>query len=155
MAKITSTELFRFENFDRDIIGKPVGNNRTVTHSNRFQTDSDGMVRRSARQITGSLHGHAVVTLSEIYDHATTGGNLYRLKLDTCGHPTSTTRAAMADFMAAMGFKAQVSMAGGELSCALFFKDGGQHRLKSGGSKIVAMLTPKDMAEFVRLYELA
>lgn len=155
MAKINATELFRFENFDPETTqGKVVGNNRTVTHRVRYKTDDGGVTRKSCKEIIGSLHGHPVFTLRKRYNPDFDDIE-YVLKLDNCGHATRTTRDAIDEFMTAAGFKAGVSMAGGELSCNLFFKDGGSHLLKSGGSIIVTGLTQKDWDAFNTICELA
>lgn len=145
MARIEQTELFRFENFDTNIHGKTVGHNRTVSHA------------RTARGMTiiGALHGHAIFELTLERDREAPQNDRYRLRLDHCGYPTRTTRAAMADFLRAAGIRGAVSMAGGELNAWLSFKDGSWHKLRSGGSIIVCTLTPKDWAEFSDLKELA
>jgi len=142
MAKIEHTELFRFENFDPSIVGKKVGNNRTVSHV--LSANREG---GEDRTIIGSLHGHPVFTL-----YKKEGG--YTLRLDTCGYTTVTTRAAMADFTRAAGLRIGVSIAGGELSAALFHPVGGQELLPSGGSIIRYDMSAEEWAHFTDLREL-
>lgn len=150
MAKIEATELFRFDNFDTEISDRTVGHNRTVSHA--LLVVEDG---RTMRRITGKLHGHPVFELTQ-RDGAGDINNttVYQLRLDTCGHPTRTTRAAMADFLSAAGLRVGVSMAKETLSAWACFKTGGQHMFKGGGSIIVATLTQKDMRDMSDLYEL-
>ena len=156
MAKITQTELFRFENFDGNVNQKKVGNNRTVTHWECARDLSGCAENEIVRTIVGALHGSNVFELSEITTHQYSGADVrYTLRLSHCGHPTATTRQAIADFLAAAGIRASVSMAGGELNAWFVFKDGAHHKMQSGGSIIKAKLTPKDWRELTDLGELA
>lgn len=109
MAIIKNPELFRFDAFDPSICGKPVGNNRTVTHAG----DPD------MRHIEAALHGHKVFAFSR---YTPKGWRAYKtlLTLDHCGYPTSTTRQAMCDFLAAAGLRGSVSFAGGKFSVRVF-----------------------------------
>lgn len=156
MAQIESTELFRFENFDATIAGKTVGNNRTVTHRHNTVTADDGVTRKDCLEIVGALHGHPVFRMRKFNPKdAETWSTTHSLRLDTCGYLTTTTRAAMDDFLRAAGLRSKVSIAGSELNCWLFFKDGGSHKLRTNGQCITVALSDKDMAEFQTIHALA
>jgi hypothetical protein len=101
MAQLKNAQLFSFNSFDASVKGKPVGNNRTVTH---VQCEHE-------RQIIGSLHGHAIMWLA-LGD----GEDKPRVYLDTCGYLTTTTIAAMNDFLNAAQLQIRASRAGGSLS---------------------------------------
>ena len=75
-----------------------VGNNRTITRD-----ESGAFVCR--------LHGHPVVTITP----KGASGIAY-VRLDVCGYLTTTTVAAMSDFLGAFGISAAASRAGGFLS---------------------------------------
>lgn len=94
MAKLKNTDkIFDLANGQ----AVTVGHNRTVT-------------RDSKSEFTGRLHGHPVFHIK-----CATDGKAF-VKLDCCGYLTVTTRAAMADFMAAFGISGSASIAGGVLS---------------------------------------
>lgn len=114
MANITNAQLFSFRNFAAGTM-ITCGNNRIVAHT---LTD-DG-----ARRITASLHGHTVFTLRERPD------NLATLDVDHCGYMTSTTIAAINDFLGAADIRARASRAGGTFS--LYSRDIGRLEAKQG-----------------------
>lgn len=129
MAKIRHPHLFRFEHFES---GKraTVGNNRTVEHEQR-ETASGLPVR----VIKGRLHGHCIFHV-ETYP-LRSGAVVLQITLDTHGYQTSTTRAAMEDFLKAAGIRAGVSLARGELR-VWFVHDDGTHtpwRFSGGARK--------------------
>jgi hypothetical protein len=90
-----------------------VGNNRTV--------ECVWISSKGAGKFRCRLHGHEIVT-------ATThgAGGTVTIHLDACGYLTSTTIAAMRDFMGAFGVAGSASRAGGILS-ARWFHDGAWH----------------------------
>jgi hypothetical protein len=89
-----------------------VGHNRTITREVR----RDGTVSFWCR-----LHGSPVVIVTP---QGSSGRAI--VKLDTWGYLTTTTVAAMRDFMRAFGIKGNASRAGGKLS-ARWVCDGGWH----------------------------
>ena len=86
-----------------------VGNNRTITRDKR-----DG----GAIVFTCRLHGAPVVKVTPHGDNGTA-----TVRLDACGYLTTTTIAAMGDFIAAFGIRGRASRAGGILS-ARWYLDG-------------------------------
>lgn len=140
MAKINHPHLFTFDHFESGT-RKTVGNNRQVSHSQQGWEDI----------ITGTLHGHAIFTLKRFRQgtmHTPSFVEFYTLTLNTCGYATTTTRAAMADFLKAAGIRAGVSMAGGELNVKLMFDDGGSSPLRTIGDVCEIELTPRDWEAF-------
>lgn len=99
MAKLTNTGAVLTAP-----VGTPVrvGHNRTIAREVR----PDGTVAFRCR-----LHGAPVVTVTP---QGSSGRAI--VKLDTCGYLTTTTIAAMRDFMRAFGIKGGASRAGGKLS---------------------------------------
>lgn len=95
-----------------------VGHNRTVTQDepNRF---------------TCRLHGHPV---ARVVTHGRAG--TASVTLDSCGWLTTTTVAAMRDFMHAFGLVVSPSRAGGVLS-ARYFADGWCERKAEPGVEMV------------------
>lgn len=95
-----------------------IGHNRTVTQDepNRF---------------TCRLHGHPV---ARVVNHSNAG--TASVTLDSCGWLTTTTVAAMNDFMRAFGIHGSASRAGGVLS-ARYFADGWCEREAEPGVELV------------------
>ena len=79
-----------------------VGNNRTITRDTR----DDG-----AAVFTCRLHGAPVAIVTP---HGAAG--TVTVRLDACGYLTTTTCAAMRDFLGVFGVRGSVSRAGGFLS---------------------------------------
>lgn len=96
-----------------------VGNNRTIT-------------RDSANEFTCRLHGHPIVKVKVLSPDS---GNVV-LWLDSCGYLTTTTIAAMGDFMHAFGVSGSASRAGGKLS-ARWFADGWKERQAEEGVEML------------------
>lgn len=97
-----------------------VGNNRQIMRV----ADHDGAPRFKCY-----LHGHCVAEIKPL----TLGTLRADVFLDTCGYRTTTTIAAMKDFMGAFGISGGASRAGGELSarykldgewCETYARDG-------------------------------
>lgn len=99
-----------------------VGNNRTITRDRR----ADG-----ATVFTCRLHGSPVVTVTP---HGAAG--TVSIKLDACGYLTTTTCAAMRDFLHAFGIVAGVSRAGGVLSARWVHDDAWHERESSDGDSM-------------------
>ena len=98
-----------------------VGNNRTITRDTR----ADG-----AQVFICRLHGVPVVVATP---HGT--GGTVTIRLDSCGYLTTTTIAAMRDFMRAFGVAGSASRAGGVLS-ARWYQDGWKERESSDGESM-------------------
>ena len=98
-----------------------VGNNRTITR----ETRADG-----AQVFTCRLHGAPVVVATP---HGADG--TVTIRLDACGYLTTTTIAAMRDFMGAFGVAGSASRAGGVLS-ARWYQDGWKERESSDGESL-------------------
>lgn len=104
MAVIKFPHLFTFDHFKpNSICGKPVGNNRTVTHWDQGDENI----------IAGALHGHQVFTLAQ-------SKRGLSLTLDHCNWMTVTTRSAMTDFIQAAELRGSVSFAKGEFGVRLW-----------------------------------
>jgi len=120
MAKITHPSLFRFANFQPGL-RKKVGNNREVLHVRCAHEE----------QIMGLLHGHPVFMLTRPASYCSSQDAV--LYLDTCGHMTATTVAAMRDFCEAAGFLMGVSRTGGVLTAWRYDRPGVKHH---GGRQV-------------------
>jgi hypothetical protein len=135
MAIISNAHLFAFAFFKAGT-DKAVGNNRRVLHVAGEHSD----------KIIGTLHGHPVFCLSRHKE-----GGKYTLTLDTCGYLTTTTVAAIKDFLFAAGLCGRVSRAGGEFKAALLI-DGGRGgacpMFPEGSTQLVAPLDEKSLRSF-------
>lgn len=98
-----------------------VGNSRRIVRNGR---EGGGIA------FTCYLHGAPIV---KIVPHG--GRGTATVKLNTCGYLTTTTVAAMKDFMDAFGIKAVASRAGGKLS-ARWYQDGWHERDSSDGESM-------------------
>lgn len=91
--------------------------NAVVQGQRNFATVGNNRVfRRDKNTITGYLHMHPIVVLS-MDDEGT-----WNITLNPCGWRTTTTRAAMKDFLQALGIKAGISFAKGSFSARLFLE---------------------------------
>lgn len=88
-----------------------IGNNRVLARVNRATW-------------VGSLHGHPIFKI--ICDMGAETDGDCRIKLDTCGYMTPTTRDAMSDFCKAFGVSVGVSFAKGVFT------------VRTGGREIVS-----------------
>ena len=108
MALLRKLELFTFD--DSAWLRPPhngamvatVGNNRTLERGH------DTLSHKPALRFM--LYGHPVASLASIT------ASVGFLQISTCGHDTTTTRAAINDALRGFGIKGKVSFAGGKLS---------------------------------------
>lgn len=118
--------MAKLANIDRIWTAAPgalvkVGNNRHICRA-PFGKGGEGF--------TCFLHGAPIVT---VIPHGANGTATVRL--DACGYLTTTTIAAMRDFMRAFGIRGSASRAGGILS-ARWYQDGWHDRESSDGESM-------------------
>ena len=116
MAKLKNIEVFSFDTANpRHGAMVTVGNNRAV------MTDCELRDGAEVRRVKCFLHGHCVATFTQTWYSSMRHSGVdvdpvaMFVKLDTHGWNTTTTRAAINDFLAAMRAEASVSMKGGKL----------------------------------------
>jgi hypothetical protein len=107
-----------------DIWKLPAGQLVTVGHNRQIARDESGA-------FTCYLHGAPIV---KARPHGASG--TITLKLDACGYLTTTTVAAMRDFMAAFGVAGSASRAGGKLSARWHTGDGWTERDSVDGESL-------------------
>jgi hypothetical protein len=107
MAKLKNTQ---FATFDRSVWGKKdmvmVGHNRTL----QLVEDAIGQC------LQFRLHGHCVVAFWR------TNNGTFKLVMDACGYPTTTTREAIKDAVHLFGYAGGVSFAKGGFKARLAVK---------------------------------
>jgi hypothetical protein len=102
--------MANLRNLDR-IFTAPIGTAVTVGHNRTIE-------QTEPNRFTCRLYGHPIVVVTA---HGAAG--TASVELDACGYLTTTTIAAMGDFMRAFGVAGSASRAGGILS-ARWFGDG-------------------------------
>lgn len=105
MANLKNTQFFTFDQSVWNAKGKGVGEFVTVGHNRQIQLGHDSVTR--ALQLRCYLHGHNVATFSVL------GQDKVYVELFTRGYRSTTTRAAMSDFMGAFLDTGSVSFARG------------------------------------------
>lgn len=112
-------KMAQLKNLDQ-IWSEPIGTVVTVGHNRTIE-------QTEPNRFTCRLHGHPVAM---VVNHG--GAGTVSFTLDSCGYLTTTTIAAMGDFMAAFGVAGSASRAGGVLS-ARWYGDGWQERQAEPG----------------------
>lgn len=115
--------MAKLHNIDR-IFTAPIGTVVTVGHNRTITQEESG-------RFTCRLHGHPVAV---IVTHGSAG--TASVTLDSCGWLTTTTIAAMRDFLHAFGIHGSASRAGGVLSVR-YFADGWCERKAEPGVEVV------------------
>lgn len=126
MAQLKNTHVFTF----RDVVNNgalvTVGNNRQARTERETLATGD-----EVRRVCCYLHGYNVATFSQHWYKAPGGFDhdprAVFVELDTCGFMTTTTRAAMKDFLDAMRVSGSASVARGELSARYMGMDAQYH----------------------------
>lgn len=137
MAQLKNTHVFTFCDEVNNGALVTVGNNRLARTERETLPNGD-----EVRRVRCYLHGHNVATFSQTWYKAPGGFDhdprAVDVELDACGYLTTTTRAAMNDFIGAMRVSGSASVARQELSARYMGLDAQYHDIgdKQGATSL-------------------